>query len=92
VAQARAGAAKETADVVGPICESGDFFAKDREMPRPEEGDLLALMSAGAYGFVMASNYNTRPRPVEVLVDGDRYTIVRRRETFEDLVAGETMA
>jgi diaminopimelate decarboxylase len=92
VIEARAGGAKETADVVGPICESGDFFAKDREMPRPEEGDLLALMSAGAYGFVMASNYNTRPRPVEVLVDGDRYTIVRRRETFEDLVAGETTA
>ena len=86
----RAGATKEIADVVGPICESGDFFAKDRELARPEEGDLLALMSAGAYGFVMASNYNTRPRPVEVLVDGDHYTIVRRRETFEDLVAGET--
>jgi diaminopimelate decarboxylase len=92
VIEARAGGPKETADVVGPICESGDFFAKDREMPRPEEGELLALMSAGAYGFVMASNYNTRPRPVEVLVDGDRYTIVRRRETFEDLVAGETTA
>jgi diaminopimelate decarboxylase len=90
VTEARAGAVKETADVVGPICESGDFFAKDREMPRAEEGELLALMSAGAYGFAMASNYNTRPRPVEVLVDGDRYTIVRRRETFEDLVAGET--
>src|SRR5437588_348775 len=81
---------EETADVVGPICESGDFFAKDRALPRPEEGDLLAILSAGAYGFAMASNYNTRPRPVEVLVDGDRYTIVRRRETFEDLVAGET--
>jgi diaminopimelate decarboxylase len=92
VTEPRAGAAKETADVVGPICESGDFFAKDRELTRPDEGDLLALMSAGAYGFVMASNYNTRPRPVEVLVDGDRYTIVRRRETFEDLVAGETTA
>ena len=85
-----AGAPKETADVVGPICESGDFFAKDRELVRPAEGDLMALMSAGANGFVMASNYNTRPRPVEVLVDGDHYTIVRRRETFEDLVAGET--
>jgi diaminopimelate decarboxylase len=90
VAEARAAAPVETADVVGPICESGDFFAKDRAMPRAEEGDLLAILSAGAYGFVMASNYNTRPRPVEVLVDGDRYTIVRRRETFEDLVAGET--
>src|SRR5919109_2125240 len=92
VAAPRAGATKEIADVVGPICESGDFFAKDRELTRPEEGDLLAFMSAGAYGFVMASNYNTRPRPVEVLVDGDHYTIVRRRETFEDLVAGETTA
>jgi len=92
VIEARATAPVETADVVGPICESGDFFAKDRAMPRPEEGDLLAILSAGAYGFVMASNYNTRPRPVEVLVDGDRYTIVRRRETFEDLVAGETTA
>jgi len=92
VTEARGNAPVETADVVGPICESGDFFAKDRAMPRPEEGDLLAILSAGAYGFVMASNYNTRPRPVEVLVDGDRYTIVRRRETFEDLVAGETTA
>ena len=91
VAEARTTAPVETADVVGPICESGDFFAKDRAMPRPEEGDLLAILSAGAYGFAMASNYNTRPRPVEVLVDGDRYTIVRRRETFEDLVAGETI-
>jgi diaminopimelate decarboxylase len=90
VAQARAAAPVETVDVVGPICESGDFFAKDRALPRPEEGDLLAILSAGAYGFAMASNYNTRPRPVEVLVDGDRFTIVRRRETFEDLVAGET--
>jgi diaminopimelate decarboxylase len=88
--ETRAAAPVETADIVGPICESGDFLAKDRELPRAEEGDLLAVMSAGAYGFVMASNYNTRPRAAEVLVDGDRYTIVRRRETFEDLVAGET--
>jgi diaminopimelate decarboxylase len=90
VDEARVGGPVETADVVGPICESGDFLAKDRELPRSEEGDLLAVMSAGAYGFVMASNYNARPRAAEVLVDGDRYTIVRRRETFEDLVAGET--
>ena len=82
--------ARETVDVVGPICESGDFLAKDRELARVEPDDLLAVMSAGAYGFVMASNYNTRPRAVEVLVDGNRYTIVRRRETYEDLVAGET--
>ena len=80
----------ETVDVVGPICESGDFVAKDRELPRIEQDELVALMSAGAYGFVMASNYNTRPRAAEVLVDGNRYTIVRRRETYEDLVAGET--
>jgi len=80
----------ETVDVVGPICESGDFLAKDRELARVEPEDLLAVMSAGAYGFVMASNYNTRPRAAEVLVDGNRYTIVRRRETYEDLVAGET--
>jgi diaminopimelate decarboxylase len=80
----------ETVDVVGPICESGDFLAKDRELPRVEQDELVALMSAGAYGFVMASNYNTRPRAAEVLVDGNRYTMVRRRETYEDLVAGET--
>ena len=90
VDQARQGRERETVDVVGPVCESGDFLAKDRELARVDQEDLLAVMSAGAYGFVMASNYNTRPRPVEVLVDGDRYTIVRRRETFEDLVAGET--
>mgnify|MGYP003694404747 CR=1 FL=1 len=59
------------ADVVGPICESGDFFAKDREIARPQRGDLLAVMSAGAYGFTMASNYNSHPKPPEVLVDGD---------------------
>ncbi|MBI2159813.1 MAG: diaminopimelate decarboxylase [Candidatus Rokubacteria bacterium] len=87
---ARLGDPMESVDVVGPVCESGDFLAKDRELAAAEEGDLLAVMSAGAYGFVMSSNYNTRPRAVEVLVDGDRYTIVRRRETYEDLVAGET--
>jgi diaminopimelate decarboxylase len=91
VNERRLAGAGETVDVVGPICESGDFLAKDRVLPRVEEGDLLAVMSAGAYGFVMASNYNTRPRAAEVLVDGNRYTIVRRRETYEDLVAGETL-
>src|SRR5256884_711396 len=90
VNEARLGAPVETGDVVGPVCESGDFVAKDRELAQAQEGDLLAVMSAGAYGFSMASNYNTRPRAVEVLVDGDRYTIVRRRETYEDLVAGES--
>jgi diaminopimelate decarboxylase len=90
VPEARLGNAGETVDVVGPICESGDFLAKDREMPRVEESDLLAVMSAGAYGFVMSSNYNARPRAAEVLVDGERHTIVRRRETYDDLTNGET--
>jgi diaminopimelate decarboxylase len=79
------------ADVVGPICESGDFFAKDREIARPERGDLLAVMSAGAYGFTMASNYNSHPKPPEILVDGDQYYVIRRRETLEDLINGETI-
>ena len=90
VNEAGLGGPVETVDVVGPVCESGDFVAKDRELAQAQEGDLLAIMSAGAYGFAMSSNYNTRPRAVEVLVDGDSYTIVRRRETYEDLVAGET--
>ena len=79
------------ADVVGPICESSDFFAKDREIPRPQPGDLLAVMSVGAYGFTMASNYNAHPRPPEVLVDGDSFYIVRERESFEDLIKGEVI-
>ncbi len=74
------------ADVVGPICETGDFLARDRELRRPEVSDLLAFMSAGAYGFSMASNYNTRPRAAEVMVRGDQWSIVRERETLEDLV------
>ncbi len=78
-----------TADVVGPICESGDFLAKDRELPAVQPGDLLAVMSAGAYGFTMASNYNARPRLPEVLGKGDRYLVVRRRESYEDLIRGE---
>jgi diaminopimelate decarboxylase len=76
-------------DVVGPVCESGDFFAQDRRMPVVAAGELLALMSAGAYGMVMASNYNSRPRPAEVMVDGRRVELVRRRETLKDLVAAE---
>jgi diaminopimelate decarboxylase len=76
-------------DVVGPICESGDFLAQDRYMEAVESGDLLALMSAGAYGFSMSSNYNSRPRSAEVLVDGKEYAIIRERETYEDLVRGE---
>jgi len=79
------------ADVVGPICESGDFFAKDREIQKPQPGDLLAVMSAGAYGFTMASNYNSHPKAPEVLVDGEEFYIVRQRETMEDLVRGETI-
>ena len=79
------------ADVVGPICESGDFFAKDREIARPQRSDLLAVMSAGAYGFTMASNYNSHPKPPEVLVDGEQYYVVRKRETMEDLINGEVI-
>lgn len=78
-----------TVDVVGPICETGDFFALGREMPVPEGGDLLAVHTVGAYGFAMASNYNGRPRPAEVLVDGDEVRLVRRRETLEDMIRGE---
>lgn len=89
VGAARGGARK--VDIVGPVCESGDFLAKDRSFPEVEEGDLLAVRSAGAYGFVMASNYNARPRAAEVLVRGDRYAIVRERESLEDLVRGETI-
>jgi diaminopimelate decarboxylase len=76
-------------DIVGPVCESGDFFALDREMPEVREGDLLAIMSAGAYGFVMASNYNSRPLPAEALVRGDRFALIRKRQTWKDLVRGE---
>jgi diaminopimelate decarboxylase len=84
-------AEKIVADVVGPICESGDFFAKDREIGRPKRGDLLAVMSAGAYGFTMASNYNSHPKPPEVLVDGEKYYVVRKRESLDDLINGETI-
>jgi diaminopimelate decarboxylase len=79
------------ADIVGPICESGDFFAQDREIGRPQRGDLLAVMSAGAYGFTMASNYNSHPKAPEILVDGDKYYIVRKRESLEDLINGEVI-
>jgi len=79
-------------DVVGPICESSDFLARKRRMPEPRPGDLLAVRSAGAYGFAMASNYNARPRAAEVLVDGARAILARRRETYADLVRGETAA
>jgi len=77
------------ADVVGPVCESGDFLARAREMPNVLPGDLLAVCTAGAYGFVASSNYNSRPRPPEILVEGDRYRVIRKRENYDDLVRGE---
>ncbi len=80
---------KVSADVVGPICESGDFLAKDRVLPQFKQGELMAVMSAGAYGFTMSSNYNSRPRVPEVLVKGDRYDVIRERESVEDLIRGE---
>jgi diaminopimelate decarboxylase len=78
------------ADVVGPICETGDFLARDRELPAVAPGDYLSIASAGAYGFVQASNYNSRPRAPEVLVEGNRWHTIRARETYEDLIQGET--
>jgi diaminopimelate decarboxylase len=78
-----------TVDVVGPICESGDFFCQNRELPDFQPGDSVALMSAGAYGFVMASNYNSRPLPEEVLVEGGVATVIRKRQSLEDLIEGE---
>jgi diaminopimelate decarboxylase len=80
------------ADVVGPICETGDFLARDRALAwRPQEGDLMAIMSAGAYGFTMSSNYNTRPRAAEVMVHGSQFAVVRKREELDDLVRGESV-
>ncbi|MEZ0329492.1 MAG: diaminopimelate decarboxylase [Dissulfuribacterales bacterium] len=78
-----------TADVVGPICESGDFLAKDRELPRLKAGDFLLVKSAGAYGFTMSSNYNARPRAAEVMIEAGDFRVVRRRETFARLIQGE---
>ena len=79
----------ETVDIVGPICESGDFFARGRELPHVEQGELLAILDTGAYGMALASNYNTRPRAAEVLVSGKTVKLIRRRETFRDLVRPE---
>ncbi|HRK30522.1 MAG TPA: diaminopimelate decarboxylase [Tepidisphaeraceae bacterium] len=79
----------EVVDIVGPVCETGDYFALDRRLPPTQRGDLLAVFTAGAYGFAMASNYNNRPRPPEVLVGGSTYTVIRKRETLEDLVRPE---
>ena len=83
------GSTEATVDVVGPICESGDFLAKDRKMVNPQAGDLLAVMSSGAYGFTMASNYNSRPRVAEVLVKDANMHVIRAREEYDDLVRGE---
>jgi len=79
------------ADVVGPICESGDFLAKDREIPKVKQGEYLAIMSAGAYGFSMSSTYNSRPRVAEVMVNGTKFALVRKRETYADLLRGESI-
>ena len=76
-------------DLVGPICESGDFLAKDRELQGLKEGELVAVKSAGAYGYAMSSNYNSRRRAAEVLVRGDEFFVVRKRETLKDLIRGE---
>ena len=81
----------QVVDVVGPICETGDFMGRDRELPRVQQGDLLAIMSSGAYGFTMSSNYNSRPRAAEVLVDDDEVHIIRRREDYDDLIRGEVL-
>lgn len=89
VYEAAAHGEKKTVDVVGPVCESGDFLAKDRVMPALNAGDLMAVMSAGAYGFVMSSNYNSRPRVPEVLVHEGQIHVIRSRESYEDLVRGE---
>jgi diaminopimelate decarboxylase len=83
---------EETYDVVGPICESGDALARDRRLPKIEEGDFLAVLNAGAYGFSMSSQYNARPRAAEVLVKNGKYTLIRERETLEDLLSGQRMA
>jgi diaminopimelate decarboxylase len=84
----REGSETGTYDLVGPVCESGDFLAKNRRLAA-RQGELLAIMSAGAYGMSMASNYNARPRPAEVMIDGDRIHLVRERETVAQLFAGE---
>jgi diaminopimelate decarboxylase len=90
IVPARSGAVERLqADIVGPLCESGDFFARDRDMPDVQPGDLLAVLTTGAYGYVLSSNYNTRPRPAEVMVHGAEAELIRARETVESLMAGE---
>jgi diaminopimelate decarboxylase len=83
------GAAERKFDVVGPVCETGDFFARDRHLPEVAEGELLAVLDTGAYGMALSSNYNSRTRAVEVLVDGKSARLIRRRESFADLVRAE---
>lgn len=82
---------RRVVDVVGPVCESGDFFAQDRDLPEMKAGESIAILSAGAYGFAMASNYNSRPFPAEILVDGSKASVVRTRQTLEDLIRGESI-
>ena len=79
-------------DVVGPVCETGDTFAAQRSMPRCEAGDLLLIANAGAYGSSMSSTYNSRPLAAEVLLDRGRHAVVRRRQSFEEMIAGESLA
>jgi diaminopimelate decarboxylase len=86
----RTGCPEILCDIVGPLCESSDTLGKDRTLPRPAVGDLMAVLDAGAYGAVMASNYNRRPMPAEVLVDGAQWSVIRRRQTIDDLLALES--
>ena len=81
----------QVVDIVGPICESGDFFAQNRDLPLLQEGDHIALLSAGAYGFVMASNYNSRAFPAEIMVNGSTHKVVRKRQSYDDLIMGEEL-
>ena len=92
VANKLAKADKESCDVVGPICESGDVLAKDRQLPKVEEGDLLAILNAGAYGFSMSSQYNSRPRAAEVMIRQGKAVVVRQREQLSDLMSSQRMA
>jgi diaminopimelate decarboxylase len=91
VAQPRGSTAQITADIVGPVCESGDFFARDRMLPKVKPGDLVLLLDAGAYGMALSSNYNTRARPAEVLIDGADAQLIRRRDTMKDLLGPELL-
>jgi diaminopimelate decarboxylase len=83
---------EETYDIVGPVCESGDVLAKDRRLPKIQEGDLLAVLSAGAYGYSMSSQYNARPRAAEVLVKNGNFALIRERESLDDLMSGQRVA